>query len=143
MPTDHINQSELEAILTDFEPEIRPEKRSVQLSKTDGGIPVISIKGRVWPSSATNVVDKMIQFLGTRPIDVVFDVTNCEYLSSIALAVIQKIGHDRASTDHRVYLVGARDPVLRASQLIGLDHVVSFCDTMEQAIALLANREDA
>lgn len=133
---DHLDQNELNALLgmLDFV-EKDPFNFSIEGWIHPAGFPSILVKGKVVGTYASSLLENVSKKLEEPPGHLIVDLTQCQFLSSIALGFLAVVASQRLETGHNVFLVAPNTMVKNIIRLMGFEQVFVRCDTLEEALA--------
>jgi anti-anti-sigma factor len=103
--------------------------------------PVINIGGLTLPSNTTRIMDSVAELMDKIKGDVILDLKNCTYMSSMALGTLAKVAIKRKESGWRMFIVAANKKILNIIEMIGIDEFVTICDTREEANILFVEQE--
>ena len=95
----------------------------------NGGVTVLSVSGRIDTSTAELFKQKLLATIGERPIQLVLDFVQVEFISSIGLRVLVVSAKRLAAVRGKMVFCGLTGPVREVFELAGFMSVVpSFAD---------------
>lgn len=134
--SDHLNQSELDLILSDGAFEMK-ESSEVQISgkRHSCGAFLVTIKGRpMMGPNAVHVIDTLEKLLEGMRGSVMIDLSRCQYLSSIALGFVANLAVEKKAKGAQIVLFGLSEQVRNIIHILELDRILVIRDDLEEAI---------
>lgn len=104
----------------------------IEIKKT-GNIKIISLIGDLDGSSASKVRENLISHIN-RDSKFVFDMSQCEYISSVGLRVLLIVSKKLKSKGSKGVLAGLVEEVENVMEITGFDHMLSSYETIDEAI---------
>jgi anti-anti-sigma factor len=99
----------------------------MHISESDnGGVTVLGVSGRIDGSTAEQFKQKLLATIGDRPIRLVLDFVQVEFISSIGLRVLVVSAKRVAAVRGKMVFCGLTGPVREVFELAGFMSVVPF-----------------
>ncbi|MHC5055476.1 MAG: anti-sigma factor antagonist [Planctomycetota bacterium] len=116
---------------------IGTDKRVVVGSSGVGEIGIVSVEGSIDSQTYGMVEERLEEIVKGRGASrLAIDMSNSSYISSCGIGVLVKIQQDVQELGGRIVIVGAKSSVRDVLNLMGLDLLFSFADTMDEAMKL-------
>ncbi|MFO7820001.1 MAG: STAS domain-containing protein [Halanaerobacter sp.] len=109
--------------------------------KKIGNIKIISLIGDLDGSSASKVRENLISHIN-RDSKLVFDMSQCEYISSVGLRVLLIVSKKLKSKGSKGVLAGLVEEVKNVMEITGFDHMLSSYETIDEAINVFRKEDD-
>jgi anti-sigma B factor antagonist len=108
----------------------------MQISETDGnGVAVLGVSGRIDASTSEQFKQKLLATIGDRPVRLVLDFAQVEFISSIGLRVLIVTAKRVAAVRGKMVFCGLAGPVREVFELAGFTSVVPFFTDRAAALA--------
>ncbi|MFJ4633472.1 STAS domain-containing protein [Streptomyces sp. NPDC088847] len=123
--------------MTDTEHAASPGLSAV--THTRDGVRVIRLEGEI-DHHTGSIVNQALRATAGCGSHVVFDMGGVTFMDSSGINLLLAAHHDLAAGGGWLRVAGATDAVLHTVQLVGIDRVIEFHDTLDQALTTPAPR---
>jgi anti-anti-sigma factor len=111
----------------------------MHISESDSqGVAVLGVSGRIDASTSEQLKQKLLATIGDRPIRLVLDFAQVEFISSIGLRVLVVSAKRLAAVRGKMAFCGLTGPVREVFELAGFMAVVPFFPDRAAAVASFA-----
>lgn len=108
----------------------------MQISESgNAGVAVLGVSGRIDASTSEQLKQKLLATIGDRPIRLVLDFAQVEFVSSIGLRVLVVTAKRVAAVRGKMVFCGLRGQVREVFELAGFTSVVPFFPDQAAAVA--------
>ncbi len=134
MSTDHLTYVELERLLEDVDLSTPDETGCrLELELLPPGIPLIRIHGRTLGVGSLQIVRQILDHIQGVAGDVILDLLECSYLSSIAMANLANFAAGRLEAGGRILVSAPNQKITNMMQIIGVDRIFTVCANLAEA----------
>jgi anti-anti-sigma factor len=108
----------------------------MQISELDNnGVAVLGVSGRIDASTSEQFKNKLLATIGDRPVRLVLDFSQVEFISSIGLRVLVVSAKRVAAVRGKMVFCGLAGPIREVFELAGFTSVVPFFPDQAAAVA--------
>lgn len=104
-------------------------------TRTEDDIMVIIVVGEVDASSSIELDQAIADAIESHH-KIIIDCAQLQYISSAGLGVFMSYIQEFESREIRMILYGLQDKVFNVFQILGLDQLLTICDSLDEAKAL-------
>lgn len=140
--SDSISQDELNLLLSGREVDLSDGTFDVWADRDARGVLVIHIVGYSLGAAGQEVfgrVESLVRQVGADVGGVVFDLTKCTYLSSVAIGLLGHLLTGQIPGDMPVVLAAANRRIRDAIGILGLEQYFVVCDSVDDALRAAAS----
>jgi anti-anti-sigma factor len=130
-----MGQQELLSLLKNFDFSSREDDYCRIWSEVHSrGVPVIHIEGFSPGNQGCEVFERIGGILEKFSAPVIIDLSDCTYLSSMALGFIAKLAIRRRASNASVLLAGCKESVGKVISILNLGERLDICATLAEAL---------
>jgi anti-anti-sigma factor len=138
-----MDKNSLEKVLADLEQELsrHPKVREgkiVGIEYLPQGPVVISVNGwAIGINTSSTVFSRICSALDEAQRDIIFNLENCPYLSSLAMGDIAKLAQKNISHGFNTLIIKANSTIRDLINLLSLQHLFMQANSVDEALKLL------
>jgi anti-anti-sigma factor len=135
MGDETIDQNDLNNLLNELSEGQKSENKLFNAEIIDQKTLLIHVSGRILGQyDSLDVIHRISDAASGKEMQMVINLTNCTYLSSIVLGALARIAENSIQNSRKICVYGANESIIDLLNLTMFMEFIELCDTCEDAI---------
>ena len=109
---------------------VQAEEFSISGELSANGLPLLHVHGKVLGAEAATLVDRVCEPFSEVPGDLVIDLAQCTFFSSVAIGFIVALAHQRQKHGGRLIILKASLQIKKSIYLMGMGDYFTFIESL-------------
>lgn len=111
---------------------LHAEEFSVNGELSADGVPTLAIRGKVLGAEAATLVDRVCEPFADVPGDLIIDLAQCTFFSSVAIGFVVALAHQRQKHGGRLIILKASLQIKKSIYVMGMGDYFTFIESLDE-----------
>jgi|GEM_PF-3875875 len=131
-----IDQNELDTMLSELVKNQKSSEKLFNARLIEPGILLIKVSGRILGQcESLEIIRKITDSSAGKSLQIILDLSECSYLSSLVLGALARIAENVIKTDKKICAFGANETIIDLLTLTMFNEFIEIRETLDDAIS--------